>query len=162
MKKGEKGILLAIGVAVVIAASYKGYTVSSQVEADKGIPYYTTASTDLSKKARVLFSRYQCHDCHSLWSVRNIMQSVPAPALDGLGSLRDEQWFFAYFSANDPQQILPSRLKKEFQMPSFAHIPEQERQVLAKYMASLKVEDWYLEQTKKRAYEKLTGKEYKP
>jgi len=29
-------------------------------------------------------------------------------------------------------------------------------------MASLKVEDWYLEETKKRAYEKLTGKEYTP
>ena len=42
-------------------------------------------------------------------------------------------------------------------MPSYAHLPEQERRLLAQYMASLKVEDWYLEATKKAEYEKLTG-----
>lgn len=162
MRKGERGILLVIGLTVVIAAAYKGYNASSRVEKDKGIPYYSTASQELAKQARVLFSRYQCYDCHSLWTKRNIMQSVPAPALDGLGSLKNETWFFDYFSADNPQEIVPTRLKKEFQMPSFAHIPKQERQLLAKYMASLKVEDWYLEETKKRAYKKLTGKEYQP
>lgn len=45
-------------------------------------------------------------------------------------------------------------------MPSYAHLPEQDRKVLAAYMASLKVKDWYLEETKKAEYEKLTGKDY--
>ena len=162
MKKGEKGVLIVMGVAIVITAAVKGYGVSTQTEEDKGIPYYTTASQDLAKKARALFSKYQCHDCHSLWTKRSMMQSVPAPALDGMGSLKSEEWFYQYFSSESPQEIVPTRLKKEFQMPSFAMAPEEERIILAKYMASLKVEDWYLEETKKRAYEKLTGKEYKP
>lgn len=90
------------------------------------------------------------------------MQSVPAPALDGLGSLKSEEWFFNYFSAENPQAIVPTRLKAEFKMPSFAYAPEEDRKILSEYMASLKVEDWYLEETKKREYEKLTGKEPNP
>ncbi|WP_455202645.1 c-type cytochrome [Kaarinaea lacus] len=162
MKRGEKGILVVMGVAIIITAAIKGYSVTTQKEEDKGIPYYTTASQDLAKKARVLFSKYQCHDCHSLWTKRSMMQSVPAPALDGMGSLKSEEWFYQYFSSENPQELVPTRLKKEFQMPSLAMATDEERKILAKYMASLKVEDWYLEETKKRAYEKLTGKEYKP
>ena len=90
------------------------------------------------------------------------MQAVPAPSLDGMGSIRDEAWLYAYFSAEDPQSIVPSRLKPRFRMPSFATMPEEDRRILAKYIASLKVKDWYLQETKKSAYEKLTGKEYKP
>lgn len=45
-------------------------------------------------------------------------------------------------------------------MPSYAHLPEQERRQLASYMASLKVKDWYLHETKKAEYEKLTGQPY--
>ena len=45
-------------------------------------------------------------------------------------------------------------------MPSLASLPEAERRTLAKYMASLKVKDWYLESTRAAEYEKLTGKEY--
>ena len=90
------------------------------------------------------------------------MQAVPAPSLDGMGSLRDEEWLFKYFSAEDPQSILPSRLKERFRMPSFAAIPEADRRMLAKYVSSLKVEDWYLEEVRKAEFEKLTGKEYQP
>jgi len=164
MKKGERGILIGIGLLVVISVGIKGYNYANQTEdeKDKGIPYYSTASKELAKQARVLFSKYDCHDCHSLWTKRSITQSVPAPSLDGQGSLKSEEWFYQYFSAENPQDIIPTRLKAEFKMPSFAMIPVEDRKTLAKYMASLKVEDWYLEETKKRAYEKLTGKEYKP
>jgi len=55
---------------------------------------------------------------------------------------------------------LPSRLKPEYRMPSFADLPDGERRVLAKYMASLKVKDWYLDSARAAEYEKLTGKEY--
>lgn len=158
MRKGELGILAVIGVVVAVTAAIKGYNLSNQKEEDKGIPYFSTATQELSKQARVLFDRYNCHSCHSLWTKRSIMQSVPAPALDGLGSLKSEEWFFQYFSAENPQEIVPTRLKKEFQMPSLAHLPIEDREILAKYMASLKVEEWYLEETKKREFEKLTGK----
>ncbi len=87
---------------------------------------------------------------------------VPAPALDGIGSVRDEAWFYAYFSSPDPQAVLPSRLKPEFRMPSYLYLKEQDRRTLAAYMASLRVKDWYLEETKKAEYEKLTGKDYPP
>lgn len=161
MRKGEIGIFVAMGVIIVGVASFKAYRSSTGGE-DKGIPYYTTASKELAKTARVLFDKYKCHDCHSLWTKRSIMQSVPAPALDGIGSLKTEQWFYEYFSAENPQAIVPSRLKKEYRMPSMADAPEEDRKNLAKYLASLKVEDWYLEETRKRAYEKLTGNKYKP
>ena len=88
------------------------------------------------------------------------MQAVPAPSLDGIGSLRDEAWFYRYLSAPSPQDILPSRLKAKYQMPSYADLPESERKILAAYLASLKVEDWYLEEVRKAEYEKLTGKDY--
>jgi len=162
MKKGEVGILAVIGVSVLVAGGFKGFKLATQSVEDKGIPYYSTASQELSKHARVLFEKYNCHNCHSLWTKRNIMQSVPAPALDGLGSLKSEEWFFNYFSAENPQAIVPTRLKAEFKMPSFAYAPEEDRKILSEYMASLKVEDWYLEETKKREYEKLTGKEPNP
>jgi hypothetical protein len=88
------------------------------------------------------------------------MKAVPAPILDGMGSLRSEDWLYQYFSAINPQAILPSRLKKEYQMPSYAHLPDSERRLLARYMASLKVQDWYLEETRKAEHEVLTGQEY--
>ncbi|NOZ54387.1 MAG: cytochrome c [Gammaproteobacteria bacterium] len=161
MKKGEAGILIGIVVVVVVTAVIKNFYASTQEE-DLGIPYFSTADITLAKQARKLFRKYKCYDCHSLWTKRNIMQSVPAPALDGLGSLKDEAWFYNYFSAVNPQAIVPTRLKKEFQMPSFADTPEEERRILAKYLDSLKVKDWYLDETKKRKFEKLTGTDYVP
>ena len=52
-------------------------------------------------------------------------------------------------------------LKQEYRMPSYAGMPENERHTLASYLASLKVRDWYLEQTRQAEYEKLTGMEVK-
>jgi len=97
-----------------------------------------------------------------LWTVRDLIKAVPAPILDGIGSLHDESWFYQYFSAVNPQSILPSRLKAEYRMPSYAHLSENERRLLARYMASLKVQDWYLEETRKAEHEKLTGEERRP
>lgn len=161
MRKGEIGIFVVMGIVVIGMGGLKAYK-ASRSEEDKGIPYYTTASKELSQKARMLFDKYKCHDCHSLWTKRSIMQSVPAPALDGIGSFKTEQWFYEYLSAESPQEIVPSRLKKEYRMPSLADAPQEDRRNLAKYLASLKVEDWYREETEKRAYEKLTGKKYQP
>jgi len=161
MRKGEIGIFAVMGLVIAVGVIVKGYNAATG-EKDKGIPYYTTATEELSKAAKVLFEKHKCYDCHSLWTKKNIMQSVPAPPLDGFGSLKSEQWLYDYFSAENPQAIVPTRLKKEYQMPSLANVPQEDRETLAKYLSSLKVEDWYLEETKKRVYEKLTGKEYKP
>lgn len=162
MKKGEKGILLGIAAVSIAMMAYQGLLVSKKTEDDPGIPFYSTASKEVQSEAAQLVRRYKCRDCHSLWGVRNVMQSVPAPSLDGMGSLKSEEWLYAYFSAEDPQSILPSRLKPRFRMPSFADLPEDERRLLAAYVASLKVEDWYLKETQKTEYEKLTGKDYAP
>ncbi len=158
MKQGEKIVLVAIVVAVVGTAAVK--LALQDTSPDKGIPFHSTASAELAGEATAIYKRNNCKDCHSLWTERDMLQAVPAPALDGIGSLRDEEWFFNYFSAPDPQKILPTRLKKQYRMPSYASLPEQERRALARYMASLKVDDWYLEETRKAEYEKLTGKEY--
>jgi sulfur-oxidizing protein SoxX len=158
MKQGEKIILAATAAVVVVLAGYKVAT----REPDRGIPFHSTASPALAWDATAIYDRLSCKSCHSLWTERDMLQAVPSPALDGIGSLHSEDWFYTYFSAENPQTIVPSRLKKEYRMPSYAHLPEQERRTLAQYMASLKVEDWYLAETRKAEYEKLTGKEYRP
>lgn len=162
MKRGEKLVLALIAFVVLSMASLNFWRVETNHEVDKGIPFYSTASADLTRGAMDVYHRENCKGCHALWTVKNLYESVPAPNLDGIGSLRNEEWFFTYFSASNPQAILPSRLKQEFRMPSFAQLPENERRLLASYMASLKVKDWYLTETRKAEYEKLTGKEYHP
>lgn len=162
MKRGEKVVLVTIAVIVLGLMGRNFWRIETEKEADKGIPYYSTATPALARDAMEVYRKQGCKGCHSLWTVRNMMESVPAPILDGLGSLHGEEWFYQYFSAPDPQAILPSRLKLEYRMPSYAQLPENERHLLASYMASLKVQDWYLEETRKAEYEKLTGKEYHP
>lgn len=160
MKRGEKVILAVIVITVLLLAGRN--FIDDEASEDKGIPYYSTASAELAHEATLIYEKNNCKDCHSLWTVRDMLQFVPAPILDGIGSIHDEKWFYQYFSAPDPQAILPSRLKKKYRMPSFAGLPEHERRLLASYMASLKVKDWYLEETRKAEYEKLTGKDYRP
>ena len=160
MRRGEKGILALIAVIVLGLMGRNLWHIESGEYVDKGIPYYSTASKALAEDAMEVYRKQGCKGCHSLWTLRNMLEFVPAPILDGQGSLHSEEWFYRYFSAADPQTIVPSRLKPEFRMPSYAQLPEHDRRLLASYMASLKVQDWYLEETRKAEYEKLTGKEY--
>ncbi len=160
MRTGERNIYIAIAALVIGLATYNG--IRSTGEPDPGIPFYTTMPREMQIQAEAIVKRNDCTNCHSLWLVRNWLQSVPAPALDGIGTLRSEEWFYEYISSGDPQTILPSRLKAEYRMPSYAHLPEEERRLLAAYLASLKVEDWYLEEVKRAEYEVLTGLTYQP
>lgn len=160
MRKGEKGILIAIVVFVVLFTVINMYRQNQDKVPDKGIPFYSTASHELQSQGAQLIRNLECRKCHTLWGIRDPMQSVPSPSLDGIGSLRDEEWLYNYLSAVDPQSIVPSRLKAEYIMPSYAALSEAERRMLAKYLYSLKVEDWYLPEVRKSEYEKLTGKEY--
>jgi hypothetical protein len=157
MKGGEKFILLVIGVLLIFGVVRNQLHVAEPHETD--IPFYTTATSEVASKATDLYREYTCRSCHSLWSMKDVMQSVPAPMLDGIGSLRTESWLYDYLSSTNPQSILASRLKKKYQMPSYAEMPEADRKLMAGYLASLKVKDWYLEQTKKDEQEKLTGVE---
>jgi len=157
MRKGEKGILAGIGLFVALGAGWKVLQLQDVDETDYKIPFYSDADPETTKRAGYLIKKYDCKDCHTLWGTRNVMQSVPAPPLDGIGSLKSEEWLYAYLSAENPQEILPSRLKPEYRMPSFKDMPETDRRVLARYLASLKVEDWYLDEVKKKEREKLYG-----
>ncbi|MGO9038210.1 MAG: c-type cytochrome [Steroidobacteraceae bacterium] len=160
MRRGEALILATIGVVVAGIMARNAINLHYATEQDRGIPFYSTADRQLAREAGDLYRSNNCRQCHSLWTVKSPFESVPAPALDGIGSLRSEEWFYQYFSAADPQSILPSRLKAEYRMPSFASLSDGERRTLAKYMASLKVKDWYLDSTRAAEYEKLTGKAY--
>jgi L-cysteine S-thiosulfotransferase len=162
MRQGEKAVLALIALIVLSLMGRNLWHIKSDHQVDKGIPYYSTASHELTQDAMNVYHQQGCKGCHSLWTVRNMMESVPAPILDGIGSIRSEEWFYQYFSAENPQAILPSRLKQQYRMPSYAKLPEHDRRLLARYMASLKVQDWYLQETRKAEYEKLTGKEYHP
>ncbi len=158
MKRGEKAVLALIGV--VLASGVVRSLLHVEGKHDREIPFYSTATRDVSIKATEIYNQNGCKECHSLWTMKDILESVPAPMLDGIGSLRTESWLFTYLSSPNPQSILPTRLKRQYQMPSYGALPEGDRHLLAQYLASLKVKDWYLEQTRKMEYEKLTGKEY--
>jgi L-cysteine S-thiosulfotransferase len=162
MKLGEKIVFTVIAIVVVGFMGRNLWRLNTIQEVDKGIPYYSTASATLERAAMDIYRHQNCKSCHSLWTVRDLMKAVPAPILDGIGSLRSEDWLYQYFSAINPQAILPSRLKREYQMPSYAQLSESERRLLARYMANLKVQDWYLEETRKAEHEILTGQEYRP
>lgn len=155
MKRGEKGILILIGV-LVLAGMLRSLLITSQPH-DKEIPFYSTAGSAVAERAMSIYHQYGCRNCHTLWTLRDSLQSVPAPILDGMGSLHSEDWIYKYLSSSNPQAVVPSRLKLEYRMPSYADMPETDRRTISQYLASLKVKDWYLEQLKKSEYEKLTG-----
>jgi sulfur-oxidizing protein SoxX len=160
VRKGERLILW--GVALVLAAGLlRALTVRSGPR-DREIPFYSTAPAGVARPAMDLYRKYRCKDCHSLFTVRDLLQAVPAPMLDGIGSLRSRDWLFDYLSAADPQRILPSRLKPQYRMPSYASLPQAERSLLADYLSSLKVKDWYLDETRRLEHEKLTGESSLP
>lgn len=155
LRKGERAVLAAIGL--LVCAGVIRATVQRPQAHDREIPYFTTATPALSEQAAQLLRENGCRSCHSLWTTRDATQAVPAPMLDGMGALRSQAWLFDYLSAPDPQAILPSRLKKEYRHPSYAALPEPDRRVLAQYLASLQVKDWYLDQTRRLEHDKLTG-----
>lgn len=159
MKRGEKNLLLGIAAVIVLLMVVNGVRQGSVKEHDRELPFYTTADNDLEHRGGMLLKELECRECHSLWSVRDILRNVPAPALDGIGSLRDREWLYNYFSAKNPQAILPSRLKKEYQMPSYAYLDEAQRNLLTDYIFSLKVRDWYLKDARTAECRKLTGDE---
>lgn len=157
MKRGEKNLLFGIGAVIVLLMIVNAVRQGSVKEHDRELPFYTTADNDLEHRGGMLIKKLECRECHSLWSVRDIMRNVPAPALDGMGSLHDRKWLYEYFSAKNPQAILPSRLKKEYQMPSYADLDEADRNLLTDYIFSLKVKDWYLDDARAAECRKLTG-----
>jgi len=159
MRPGDKLIAGLLGLVLIAAVGNGIYTSNHPIE-DKGIPFYSTLSEEDQVKGSDLYRDLSCRNCHTIWGIKNVMETVPAPSLDGIGSLRSEVWLYDYFSAKDPQSILPTRLKKKYAQPSYASLPEEERRFLAKYFASLKVKDWYLKETKVAEYRKLTGKVY--
>lgn len=158
MKTGEKWIAIAIAGLVVFSVA-KVMLDGKPSKRDEELPFYSTADKATQTAAADLYRKLNCRECHTIWGTRNVMQSVPAPSLDGIGSIRSEAWLYNYFSAADPQKIVPSRLKKRYRHPSYADIPEADRRLLARYFSSMKVKDWYLEQTRKAEQKKLTGKE---
>lgn len=160
MRRAEKVIISIIVGVIVLVGGVKAWLGQFKINETADVPFYTTASNDLNRHANAIYKQQNCKQCHLLWGSRDLTQAVPAPSLDGIGSLHDEAWFFTYFSAEDPQALIPSRLKKQYRMPSYAQLPESERRALAQYMASLKVKDEYLDEVRKAEYEKLTGNTY--
>lgn len=163
MRTGEKWIIGITVMAVAVAILYKNRQLDQLSHTKEDIPYYgaafySTATGEVASKGPELYKAQGCKRCHSLWTTRNMLERVPAPALDGMGSIRKEEWLFKYFSIAIPQDMLPTRLKPEYRMPSYAHLSDQERRLLAQYIASFKVKDAYLEQVKKAEQEVLTGK----
>jgi len=149
-------VILLFAAALIVAIAQSIYKAQPQ-KAENELPFYTTGDDALVRAGSDLYKSLQCRNCHTIWSVKSVYQTVPAPSLDGIGSLRSEEWLFRYFSAENPQSILPSRLKEKYRMPSYANLSEAERVTLAKYFSSLRVRDWYLEETINAEQKKLKG-----
>ncbi|MDQ6981583.1 MAG: c-type cytochrome [Mariprofundus sp.] len=150
-------ILLFAGVFIV-AVVQSILDPSEPDTTERGLPYYTTANAALARSGGELYKRLQCRSCHKIWAVKNLYETVPAPNLDGIGSWRSEAGLYRYFSSENPQSMVPTRLKEKFKMPSYAKLSEQDRRLLAVYFSSLKVRGWYYEETRKAEQKKLTGK----
>lgn len=150
-------VILLFAAALVVAIVQSMLKPQAQ-ESKNELPFYTTADPALERAGSDLYRSLQCRNCHTIWSVKSVYQAVPAPSLDGIGSLRSEDWLYTYFSAEDPQSILPSRMKEKYKMPSYASLSEAERRTLARYFGSLRVRDWYLDETITAEQKKLTGK----
>jgi len=158
LRRGEKGILILTAVVVTFYATKNIITmIRHPISQDPGIPFYSTASHEVARKATDIIREQGCRNCHTLWATQSMVRFVPSPPLDGIGSLRSKAWLYKYFSTKNPQEMLPSRLKPKYRMPSFANLPENKRRLLADYMASLKVKPWYLKKVREVEYEKLTG-----
>ncbi len=160
MRAGEKGIAVAMVISVVIVAVLKFKNAEEVNEVEMDIPFISDASPELTAKAGEIIRVYNCRECHFLWGIRDLDKAVPAPPLDGVGEFRDEPWLFNYLSQETPQDVLATRLKPQYRMPSYAHLSDDERKTIARYLATLKVKDWYLPDAKKKRYEKLTGNDY--
>jgi L-cysteine S-thiosulfotransferase len=150
-------VILLFAGAIIVAIVQSMVKPSVKNESNE-LPYYSTADPALERAGSDLYRNLQCRNCHTIWSVKSVYQSVPAPSLDGIGSLRSEEWLYRYFSAENPQDILPTRLKEKYKMPSFAGLSDEERHTLAAYFSSLRVRDWYLDETITAEQKKLTGK----
>jgi len=147
-------LLFAAALVVAIVQSMIKPPVQTM---DNSLPYYSTADAELIQTGSDLYHGLQCRNCHKIWSVKSLYNTVPAPSLDGIGSLRSEDWLFRYFSAENPQEMLSTRLKAKYKMPSYAFLPEAKRRLLARYFSSLRVRDWYLDETIKAEQKKLLG-----
>ncbi len=149
-------VILLFAAALVVAIVQSMIKTPAQTM-DNSLPYYSTADAQLTQAGSDLYHSLQCRNCHKIWSVKSLYNTVPAPSLDGIGSLRSEDWLFRYFSAENPQAMLKTRLKAKYKMPSYAFLPEAKRRLLARYFSSLRVRDWYLDETIKAEQKKLLG-----
>jgi len=147
-------LVLALVVAIVQSVMHPAKVDISE----QGLPFYSTAGAALTRSGSELYKELQCRSCHTIWGVKSIYETVPAPSLDGIGSWRSEEWLFAYFSSENPQAMLPTRLKAKYKMPSYASLTMTERDILAKYFANMKVRSWYLPEAQKAEQKKLHGK----
>jgi sulfur-oxidizing protein SoxX len=98
MRRGETVTLAVIGVVVAGLIARNVISLHTQPP-DPGIPFYSTADPALLREAGDLYRENDCRQCHSLWTVKSVFESVPAPALDGIGALRREEWLYPYFYA---------------------------------------------------------------
>ncbi len=130
LKKGEMWMLVAMVFFVSLAAY-----LSQGVEKDYN-PYYQEI-TEASEKGHQVYRKYECYKCHRIIG----MGHMPGPKLDGLSNRRSREWLKTYLTSENPQKMIPSRFKKEFQMPSYATMPNSEMNQLLDYLGSLKMKE---------------------
>ncbi|MDH4228696.1 MAG: cytochrome c [Nitrospirota bacterium] len=130
MKKGENVVWGVAGLITLAAVGmgYVAYNAPPQV-----MPTYQLDSP-AAARGEMVYREQGCSSCHKIWD----LGSSRGGPLDGIGSRRDAEWLSRYLGAENPQILLPSTRKRIYQMPSFAHVPEDRRADLVAYLSSLK------------------------
>lgn len=119
---------------ITVCALYAGYIVYNAPA--RLMPTYQVES-EQAARGELVYRQSGCAACHRIWNLGGHKGGV----LDGIGSRRDTAWLTAYLSAENPQEILPSQVKRIYQMPSFAAMDADKRTALVAYLSSLKNRD---------------------
>jgi len=130
VKTGEK-LIWGVGGLMLVCGIIGALT---HREETKAIPFYEEKSPAF-EAGRAVFDQENCRGCHTLWSLGN----MPGPSLDGLGEVRSAAWLETYLSAKNPQEIVPSHFQRQFKMPSYRHLSNDDMDHLIAFLTGLRV-----------------------
>ena len=132
MKLGEK-IIFGLSGLILIAGIIFSYSVMKQP-----IPVsWVVEDSPEAQKGQVVFRKNGCKNCHMLLG----NGANKGPDLDGMGNRRDRAWLEAYLSAENPQDILPSKTNDYYKMPSWSKLSKEDRDNLISFLLAQKSKD---------------------
>ncbi|MEM7204212.1 MAG: cytochrome bc complex cytochrome b subunit [Planctomycetota bacterium] len=128
----RRPVATALGVVFLLAAV--GLTATGAADPPEHRPTlrHELGLTDVERQGYLLVRRLKCLDCHPLQTETGVLggsEDMDAPELDDLFSDADS----VAAILEDPREML----SEDTEMPSFAHVPYQQRLAVALYLETL-------------------------